>query len=285
MFEMNEEFFAELQKDNCWFTFAMLEDLPEIDPKDYLMSDKVYKNDVLFQRHIFALMFGSYGYSKDLKRAARACALKIIDFENHEPKNRSFDNPEFTTWLNKYAQYCVLLGTITTYQHDYKRAALYLMNGLKTGAINLCMPYCDFINYVLKKLEELPIKLAEYSGCGFSVDDPMGGLDLNDGVLIPSAAEMVIPALEGVNGGLVLAYNGRNRYGSIKRLGSTSSKNFKNCIDIYEVLIADSNHDIKRLRLYFNGYFTNENRDKIRLPNGYKLDFCNPAAKFYKGIK
>ena len=208
-----------------------------------------------------------------------------MDFDDHEPQNRSFDNLEFTTWLNKYAQYCVLMGTIFAYQHDYKKAALFSMNGLKTGAINLCMPYCDFINYILAKVEELPIELVEYSGCGFSVDEPMGGLDLNAGSLIPSVAETVIPALEGEHGGFVLAYNGRNRYGSIKRLGSTSSNNFKNRIDIYEVLIADSNHDIKKLRLYFNGYFTNENRDKIRLPKGFKLDFCNPAAKFYKVVK
>ena len=64
MFEMNEEFFAELQKDNCWFTFSMFEDLPKIDPNGSFTLKEFFSDDILFQRHLFALIFVSFGYKK-----------------------------------------------------------------------------------------------------------------------------------------------------------------------------------------------------------------------------
>ena len=38
---------------------------------------------------------------------------------------------------------------------EYIKAAYYFMLGLKTNAVNLNMPYCDFINYILGKLKGL----------------------------------------------------------------------------------------------------------------------------------
>jgi len=206
-------FFAELQKGNCWFTFSQFEELPTIDSKQKVMSAVIWKNDICVQRHIFAMIFGSFGYSASLSLAGEICRLKLEELAKRVPQNKSPANSEFVIWLNAYAQYCVLYGTVFAYQGDYISSALYLMRGLKTRAINLFMPYCDFIRCVLAKLEDMPAQLAEYDGCGFSVDSPMGGIKLNGGNLIASAAEMIIPALEGENGEIVLAYNGRNRYG------------------------------------------------------------------------
>lgn len=282
---MNEMLFAELQKDNCWFTFSMFEELPIVTHTQIVESDEIWKKEMHVQRHIFAMIFGSYGYNRNLSKAKAVCGLKIIQLEEREPSNKSLDNIEFTKWLNLFAQYCILYGTILAYQGDYIRSARYLMNGLRTGAISLFMPYCDFIRYILSRLELMPAELAEYKGCGFSVDNPMGGTELNAGNLMASAAEMVIPALESKNGGVILAYNGRNKYGNLKRLGSTNSNNFRNCIDIYEVLMVDNSNKLKKLRLYFNGYFTCENRNQIRLPDGFNIDFCNPTAKYYKFIQ
>lgn len=278
---MDELLFAELQRDNCWFTLSFFEDLPQVDATGHNAIKRAWADDACIQRHIFAMIFGGFGYSVNLFKAKMYCELKIIEFGKSEPENRFFEDANFLSWLNRYAQYCVLYGTILAYQHDYVRAARYLMNGLKTGAINLFMPYCDFIRYVLSKVEEMPAEIAEYSGCGFSVDEPMGSIDLNEGYLLASTANDVIPALEGEQGGIILAYNGTTSYGNLRRLGSTSSEKFRNRIDIYEVLMVDSSNKLKKLRLYFNGYFSIQNRNRIRLPSGFRLDICSRAARAY----
>ncbi len=281
MFPMNEEFFAEIQKENCWFTLPIFEPVPDVVPVEDIINTPIWQDDACVQRHIFAMTFGGFGYSVDLSKAKVTATIKLGQIEKREPKDKSFDNPEFVRWIGLFAQYNILLGTIFAYQHEYLLAAALLMNGLKTRAVNLFLPYCDFIKYVLSKVAEMPAEPATYEGCGFSVDEPMGGLELNNGTLDASAAEMIIPALEGDNSEIILAYNGGQRYGSLKRLGSTNSKHFRHCIDIYEVLMIDRNFKLKKLRLYFNGYFSRENRNTIRLPNGFRMDIFNPAKQYY----
>lgn len=281
---MNETYFAEIQKENCWFSFSMFEKLPEVDPNQIIKLDPIWLDDVCVQRHIFAMIFGSFGYSVRLAEAKLICREKLLSIGYRDPKSASFDDPEFLKWLNLFAQYNVLYGTILAYQHDYVAAARYLMNGLKTRAINLFLPYCDFIHYVLSKLGSIPVEIAEYDGCGFSVDEPMGGEELNGGFLVPSAAERIIPALEGDNGEVILVHNGRTRYGNLRRY-STKSKNFRNCIDVYETLMVDASLNLKKLRIYFNGYFSAEKRNTIRLPKGFRIDICSMEAKYYKFVE
>lgn len=280
---MNKLFFEELQRDNCWFTFAFFEKLPDVDPQTNLLNRDVWQDDTLIQRHIFALIFGSFGYKRNLLKAIRLCYMKISHLAETEPRDTSFNNPEFVRWIGLFAQYYVLVGTAFAYQRDYVSAARYMMNGLKTGAINLCLPYCDFIRYVLSRVEMLPTERCEYEGCGFSPDNPMGSPELDGGTLIASVAEDVIPALEGEDGDIILAYNGMQKYGNMRRLGSVKSNKFKNLIDVYEVLYIDKNGVLKKLRLYFNGYFSNS-RGEIRLPDGFRLDPCSQASSFYKKV-
>ncbi|MBP3592861.1 MAG: hypothetical protein J6K14_10310 [Clostridia bacterium] len=285
MFQMDEESFAELQKDCCWFTLPIFENLPDIDPNvDVIQDEELWQDDVCVQRHIFAMTFGAFGYSVNLTRARSMALIKLSQIENSEPKDKSLNNQEYIKWLEPFAQYNILLGTVFAYRHEYLLAASLFMNGLKTRAINLFMPYCDFIKYVLSKVAEMPASLAEYDGCGFSVDEPMGSTELNGGTLNTSAAEMIIPALEGDNGEIVLAYHGGQRYGNLRRLGSTNSKNFRNCIDLYEVLIVGKGFNLKKIRFYFNGYFTPQNRYKIRLPKGFHLDPLSKAAQIIQTI-
>ena len=40
MFQMDEKFFAQLQKDCCWFTLPMFENLPKVDPKADVVADE-----------------------------------------------------------------------------------------------------------------------------------------------------------------------------------------------------------------------------------------------------
>lgn len=282
--EMDEKFFAELQKDCCWFTIPMFETLPDIDPSVDIMDRSIWRDDACVQRHIFAMIFGGFGYSVNLSKASLIIAVKLQQLERWEPENQSLNNPEFIRWIGLFAQYYILWGTVFAYQHDYITSAQCLMNGLKTGAINLFMPYCDFIRYVLSKVEKMPAEYAEYDGCGFSVDEPMGGIELNGGTLIASAAEMIIPSLEGNNGEIVLAYRGGQRYGNLVRMGSVKSDKFRNCIDVYEVLMVSRDGKLKKMKLYFNGYFSLQNRYTIRLPKGFRLEPSSQAAQIFKVI-
>ncbi len=280
---MNEKVFADIQRSCCWFTLPLFDPVPDIDATQNVLEDRIWKDDICLERHIFAMIFGACGYSQNLTRAKSLALMKLLQLKGSEPENKSPENPEFVKWLGLFAQYNILYGTALVYQHNYVQAAGFLITGLKTRAVNLFMPYCDFIKYVLSKVEDMPAEPAEYKGCGFSADEPMGGLELNGGDLIASAAETVIPALEGDNGEIILAYRGAQSYGKLKRY-STHGKNFRNCIDVYEVLMIDRSFKLKKLSLYFNGYFSAENRFRIRPPEGFHIDPLSEAAKYYDVI-
>ena len=282
MFQMDEQFFAELQKECCWFNMPIFEQLPEVDPSIDVINDPIWRNDTYVQRHIFAMIFGGFGCSIDLKNAKLLATIKFGQVEKHCPEDKSIENPAYVRWLGLYAQYNILLGTIFAYLHNYPMAAYLLMNGLKSRAVNLFLPYCDFIKYILAKVSEMPSEPAEYFGCGFSADEPMGGIELNGGTLLANMAEMIIPALEGNDGEQILAFRGNQIYENIKRRGSTNSHNFRNCIDIYDVLLVTRQFKIKRLRLYFNGYFTRENQYLIKLPQGFHLNPWSEEAQIFK---
>ena len=66
MFQMDEKIFAELQKECCWFSLPIFEQLPEVDPNKDVLNDPIWRNDTYVQRHIFAMIFGGFGYSIDL---------------------------------------------------------------------------------------------------------------------------------------------------------------------------------------------------------------------------
>ena len=280
---MDDRLFAELQKEICWFTLPLFEELPEIVPGTRLEENEIWDDDVCLMRHLFAMIFGGYGYPVMLTRAKSICTLKLLRLGTTEPP-QDLNDPNFTSWLNRFAQYNVLYATALAYQGNYVRAAQFFMNALKTAAIDLFMPYCDFIRNVLSKLEHMPCELAQYEGRGFSADDPMGAVPSKDGRLIASMARMVIPALEGDNGEIVLFYEGMSSYGNMKRLGSVLGSNSDNCIDVYEVLMVDGDGKLKKLRLYFDGYFSFENRNNIRLPKGFHLEIASRAAKMFKVV-
>lgn len=174
-FFMDEDLFTALQKEICWFAFSPFEKLPPIDPTLDLDDLATGVGDTRVQRHAFAMIFGAHGYQRDLKRAKILCAAKLGSLEQIEPKTKDLNDPQYAFWLNQLAKYNILLGTIFAYEHDYILAAALLMNGLKTGAIDLSNAYCDFIRFVLSKVEEMPAPLMECEGLGFSADDPMGG--------------------------------------------------------------------------------------------------------------
>ena len=284
MFSMDEKIFAELQKECCWFSLPIFERLPEVEPSKDVLNDPIWKNDTYVQRHIFAMIFGGFGCSVNLENAKLLATIKFGQVEKQCPKDESLDNPKYVRWLGLYAQYNILLGTIFAYLHNYPMAAYLLMNGLKSRAVNLFLPYCDFIKYILAKVSDMPSEPAEYFGCGFSADEPMGSTELNGGMLNARAAEMIISSLKGNNGEIILSYFGVQKYGNLRRLGSTQNNQFRNCIDIYEVLAIDRNFKLKKIRFYFNGYFTPQNNYRIKLPTGFCLDPLSEASQIYQAV-
>ena len=284
MFQMDEKFFADIQKACCWFTLPIFENLPNIDSSIDVMNTPVWNDDICVQRHIFAMIFGGFGYSVDLSRAKVIATIKLGQLEKCVPEDKSPNNPDFIKWLSLFAQYNILLGTVFAYLHNYILSAALLMNGLKTRAVNLFMPYCDFIKYILSKVSEMPAENIYYDGCGFSADKPMGSTELNRGMLDTRAAETIISSLKGNNGEIILSYFGVQKYGNLRRLGSTQNNQFRNCIDIYEVLAIDSNFKLKKIRFYFNGYFTPQNSYSIKLPTGFCLDPLSETAQIYQAV-
>ena len=281
---MDEKIFADLQKDCCWFTLSIFEQLPEVDPNKDVINDPIWRNDTYVQRHIFAMIFGGFGCSVDLENAKLLVTIKFGQVEKQCPKDKSIDNPAYVRWLGLYSQYNILLGTVFAYLHNYPMAAYLLMNGLKSRAVNLFLPYCDFIKYILAKVSDMPSEPAEYFGCGFSADKPMGSIELNRGMLDTRAAETIISSLKGNNGEIILSYFGVQKYGNLRRLGSTQNNQFRNCIDIYEVLAIDRNFKLKKIRFYFNGYFTPQNSYSIKLPTGFYLDPLSEASQIYQAV-
>ena len=79
----------------------------------------------------------------------------------------------------------------------------------------------------------------------------------NGDFLLASKAMHIIPEMEGDNGEIVIAKQGRTGlFGYLKRKGSMPSKTTRNMVDIYDTFILDSTYSLKKLRLYFNGYFS-----------------------------
>ena len=129
MFQINEKFFAEIQKNRCWFTTPIHKNLPDIDSGINVMDESIWDDNICVQRHIFAMIFGSFGYSVDLLEAKRIATIKLKQIEKQEPKDNSQDNSEFIKWLELLAHYNILLGTVFAYLHNYPSAVSLLIKG------------------------------------------------------------------------------------------------------------------------------------------------------------
>ncbi len=281
---MNQAYFAELQKENGWFTLSVLTPLPAVDAAEDVMDPAIFSDDTRVQRHVFGMIFGGFGCSVDLPGAKAVVTKKLAQLEKSEPKGERLSDPEYVRWVSLYAQYYVLLGTIFAYQQEDVLAAYCLMKGLKTGAINLFMPYCEFIRSVLLRVEAMPAELAHYEGRGFSVDEPMGSPVLNGGMLLSHVAEEVLAALKGQQGEVLLLHHARGRYGRLRRVGSAHSERFRNCVDVYETLLINSRLELKRVRFYFNGYF-DSGAAEICLPAGFCLEPASNAASYFRVVE
>ena len=125
------------------------------------------------------------------------------------------------------------------------------MKGIKTESVSLNMPYVDFIKYILNKLDYIEKSTASYIGCGFESTNPMGGVkNFRTGYLDANFAMIVIPKMEGVNGEVIIAKQGRTgMFGNLIRRGSVAGG-----IDVYETNLIDKDYNLKTLKLYFNGY-------------------------------
>lgn len=220
---------------------------------------------------IFPLIFGNYDTQIDLDLALTE-TNKLLEYVNSKKptKNLVRENDLYMDWLHEFAIPQILLGTIYAYKKEYVKASYHFMLGLKTEQITINMPYCDFIRYVLSKLSNLTITKSNRKGCGFEVDNPMGSCGGNS--LIPQNAFKIIPEMEGKNGEVIVARMGNTGlFGHLKRLKSTYSPSFGVSIDVYETYIIDKNYNIKKIHLYFNGYFSFGSLNSIKLAKGFRL--------------
>ena len=128
---------------------------------------------------------------------------------------------------------------------------------------------------------------AEYKGCGFSKDNPMGSC--GGTILISQYANEIISNMEGDNGEIIVAKVGRfGLYGHLVRLVSCGSVKMENgndnIIDLYETYVIDSDYNLKKVKIYFNGYFE-RSKKSIRLADGFHLKTVNNIDTSFKIIK
>lgn len=220
---------------------------------------------------IFPLIFGNFDTQIDLDLALTE-TNKLLEYVNSRKptKNLVRENDLYMDWLHQFAIPQILLGTIYAYKKEYVKASYHFMLGLKTEQIAINMPYCDFIRYVLSQLSNLTITKSNRKGCGFEIDNPMGSCGGNS--LIPLNAFKIIPEMEGKNGEVIIARMGNTGlFGNLKRLKSVYSPSYSVYIDVYETYIIDKNYNIKKIHLYFNGYFNFDSRNSIKLAKGFRL--------------
>ena len=276
--EMDEEIFAIMMERNPWFTLTA-ERLPIPCKDEEEMSYLEYK------RAIFAYIFGSFGFEKDLAKAELYCCHGIGELNKKKPAYPFAANEEWVGWLHNYGELNILLGTVYAYMRKTTRSVYYFMRALNTEALNLNMPYCDFIRYIISKLDDEPCSSADYTGIGFCAEEPMGFLPSKDAFLYAVAALELIPGLAGLDGEVIVARkcNTSMPYGSMRRY-SVSDPHQPHMIDVYEVYVIDKQFNLKKASFHFNGYMPHSDRRSIILPDGFTVRQNSPLHKTYSFV-
>ena len=276
--EMDEEIFAIMMERNPWFTLTA-ERLPIPCKDEEEMSYLEYK------RAIFAYIFGSFGFEKDLAKAELYCCHGISELNKKKPAYPFAANEEWVGWLHNYGELNILLGTVYAYMRKTTRSVYYFMRALNTEALNLNMPYCDFIRYMISKLDDEPCSSADYTGRGFCAEEPMGFLPSKDAFLYAGAALEIIPGLAGLDGEVIVARkcNTSMPYGSMRRY-SVSDPHQPHMIDVYEVYVIDKQFNLKKASFHFNGYMPHSDRRSIILPDGFTVRQNSPLHKTYSFV-
>lgn len=276
--EMDEEIFAIMMERNPWFTLTA-ESLPIPCKDEEEMSYLEYK------RAIFAYIFGSFGFEKDLAKAELYCCHGISELNKKKPAYPFAANEEWVGWLHNYGELNILLGTVYAYMRKTTRSVYYFMKALNTEALNLNMPYCDFIRYMISKLDDEPCSSADYTGRGFCAEEPMGFLPSKDAFLYVGAALEIIPGLAGLDGEVIVARkcNTSMPYGSMRRY-SVADPHQPHMIDVYEVYVIDKQFNLKKASFHFNGYMPHSDRRSIILPDGFTVRQNSPLHKTYSFV-
>ena len=271
---MDEEFFAVIQKTDPWFKLTLGEKLP-VPPKEVPPVEEM----TVVCRRIFALIFGSFGFDKDLDKAEKMCSHSLKYLDATEPRKKG--TPEADAWLTAYGHMEILYGTVCAYAGRTAESVYHFMNGLGTDAVAINGMYSDFIRHTINKLADLPCGEAEYAGRGFSANDPMGYKPSGNASLNARAALDVIPAMKGVNGEVIVAkcFHIPHPFGSLRRCSVDSDQ--PHIIDAYEAYIIDKDFNLKKASFYFNGYAPREDRFTILLPEGFEIPNYSAVRRWY----
>ncbi|OQC11883.1 MAG: hypothetical protein BWX72_02123 [Firmicutes bacterium ADurb.Bin080] len=265
---MNENIFAKHQEVHPYFDASIL--MGKVKPLDLSNLNGTNQSQLSWQEScmlIFGNIFGGYGIDKDLNKAYDM-TIGFFDWAKAQMPTPNIKNEKYVSWLKQWGDMNILMGTIYSYQGEYIKAAYHFIIGLKTEMVNINMPYCDFIRYILKKLDTMPKEKVIYTGCGFSKDSPMGSL--KGRMLIANKAIEIIPEMEGLNGEAIIAKGGRNGfYGYLVRKGSTSCTT--GMVDIYETYIIDSQYNLMKAEMYFNGYFDSSVGGSVKIAKGFRI--------------
>lgn len=273
--EMDKGTFAAVMERNPWFALT-----PERLPIPRKDAAEMHYTE--FKRSIFAYIFGSFGFEKDLAKAEQCCHLGIYKLSGRMPLYPFTADERWIEWLREYGEFNILLGTVYAYMGKTTRSVYYFMKAFNTEALSLGAPYSNFIRHMTSKLDDEPCSDAGYTGRGFCAEEPMGFLPSKDAFLYARAALEIIPSLVGLDGELIAAKKSSTGipYGSMRRY-SVSDKQQPHIIDVYEAYVIDRNFNLKKASFYFNGYMPRSDRSSILLPNGFSVQSNSPLRDIY----
>lgn len=279
--KLDEKTFAMLQRHSCGF----FPDYSYTNSKYESLQQKKLALGMLTadeeSKLIFPLIFGTFACPIDLTKAFTQTLLLLNQILIRKPtENLVRENELYMQWLHEYAVAEILLGTVYAYWNEPVKASYHFLLGLKTDSIGLNLPYCDFIRYTIAKLSEQKVPTAKYRGCGFSAEAPMG---FCGGTLLNTrSALQIIPEMEGDHGEVIVARQGNSgMFGCLQRIGSVSCKAFNRPIDIYESYIIDKKYNLKKIRFFFNGYFSSDEL-RIKIARGFHLKSHSEILKYVK---
>lgn len=216
---------------------------------------------------IFAKIFGCFGQEKNLDEAENDCLSLLKKVEDDKPRNLNNENIYYA-WIKNWQMVNVVLGTIFAYKKEFVKATYhFLICGVLDDdrkALFLKNSYKKFIFFVMDQIKNITPQKANYSGCGFSYDTPMGGYNQKKKADLYSLNDsFIIQRMVGENGEVIAAFHDdSNAYKNITR-GEFEYYKYSKCMNKtgtgfiykYKTLIIDRAYNVYETNFYIDGTF------------------------------
>lgn len=240
---------------------------------------------------IFAKIFGSFDQEKNLDEAEKDCLNLLKNVEDNKPKNLD-EEKIYYRWINNWQMANVLLGTVFAYKKEFVKASYhFLICGVLDDdfkAMHFKKPYREFMFFVLDQMKNVTPQKANYSGCGFSLRDPMGGFDQKKdkaSYRYRLSGRYLIPIMVGKNGEVIAAFlddedNYRvrgvfERYENIRVWNDAMTGE----VDKYKTFVIDKTYNVFEVDFCLDGNF--DELDQVTYRNEHFIELLGKTGYEY----